>query len=205
MRQSHWEEWDARAHMTPALRHFGDHIFSQPFLHLPFFGSSLVTILGSLSLHTNHIIQNNDWIDFQTLCKKSLFFTSLLLKLSEEEILNNINVFPPTPEKLGTLPNTPATPVTERRGRLAPLTLFQQSWQGQSLKLASASSHLLFKTTPTTSTQKSWKSFDHRGSNLSILGYFSLLPHTLLAEWTLCKKIFEKGLIFERLLLHFWT
>ena len=74
MRQSHWEEWDARAHMTPALRHFGDHIFSQPFLHLPFFGSSLVTILGSLSLHTNHIIQNNDWIDFQTLCKKSLFF-----------------------------------------------------------------------------------------------------------------------------------
>ena len=60
--------------MTPALRHFGDHIFSQPFLHLPFFGSSLVTILGSLSLHTNHIIQNNDWIDFQTLCKKSLFF-----------------------------------------------------------------------------------------------------------------------------------
>ena len=129
---------------------------------------------------------------FKHYAKNLSFFTSLLLKLSEEEILNNINVFPPTPEKLGTLPNTPATPVTERRGRLAPLTLFQQSWQGQSLKLASASSHLLFKTTPTTSTQKSWKSFDHRGSNLSILGYLSLLPHTLLAEWTLCKKYSKK-------------
>ena len=194
-----------------AFRHFWDgislnHIFSQPFLHRTLFQFHFCDNFGITNqsvckspkclfsiftpVFSTDLLKH---LNFRAKNAKSFFFTSLLLlKLSEEEILNNINVFPPTPEKLGTLPNTPATPVTERRGRLAPLTLFQQSWQGQSLKLASASSHLLFKTTPTTSTQKSWKSFDHRGSNLSILGYLSLLPHTLLAEWTLCKKYSKK-------------
>ena len=157
----------------------------------PFFSSIFVTILGSpIKVFANHqkclfsiftpvfSTDHLKHLNFHAKNAKSFFFTSLLLlKLSEEEILNNINVFPPTPEKLGTLPYTPATPVTERRGRLAPLTLFQQSWQGQPLKLASYSpSH--FKTTPTITTQKSWKnekSFDHKGSNLSTLGYLEFL------------------------------
>ena len=179
-----------------AFRHFWDgislnHIFSQPFLHRTLFQFHFCDNFGITNqsvckspkclfsiftpVFSTDLLKH---LNFRAKNAKSFFFTSLLLlKLSEEEILNNINVFPPTPEKLGTLPNTPATPVTERRGRLAPLTLFQQSWQGQSLKLASYSpSHL--KTTPTITTQKSWKngkSFDHKGSNLSILGYLEFV------------------------------
>ena len=187
-----------RIHMKTrvcAFRHFWDgislnHIFSQPFIHRTLFLFHFCDNFGINNQITKNIIflfsrlflalifQIPIWIFAPKKCKTSFFFTSLLLlKLSEEEILNNINVFPPTPEKLGTLPYTPATPVTERRGRLAPLTLFQQSWQGQPLKLASYSpSH--FKTTPTITTQKSWKnekSFDHKGSNLSTLGYLEFL------------------------------